>query len=145
MDQAESMIKIYGNHGEDIEEFIDKMPYTDTVTTYLLSNTVDNSLIYTEKEPGKRYYGETDIDGYKSYMISEVYESYKIAVTYPIRVANENIGIMTCILIAALAAAFVIINLVVGRTFCILEKSRSELEDANTIIANAESVRGRDL
>lgn len=137
MDQAESVLEVYGSHGEDIEEFIDKMPYTDTVTTYLLYDTDDNSLIYTEKEPGKRYYGETDIDGHKNYMVSEVYENYKMAVTYPIRIANENIGVITGILIVALAAAFVIINLVVRRTFDILEKSRSELEDANTIIANA--------
>ena len=136
MDQAEAIIKAYGSHGEGIEEFIDKMPYTDTVTTYLLENT-DDSLIYTEKEPEKRYYGTTEIDGSKSYMVSEVVSDYKVAVTYPVSEANANIGMMTGILVAALICAFVIINIVVSRAFGVLERSRSELEDTNTIIANA--------
>ena len=50
MDQAEAVIKAYGSHGEGIEDFIDKMPYTDTVTTYLLDNTEDDTLIHTEKD-----------------------------------------------------------------------------------------------
>ena len=137
MDQAEAVIKAYGSHGEGIEEFIDKMPYTDTVTTYLLDNTEDDTLLYTEKEPGKRYYGVTDIDGPKSYMVSEIVENYKVAITYPIKEANSNIGLMTGVLVAALLCAFVIINIVVSRTFRVLEKSKAELEDTNTIVANA--------
>ena len=138
MDQAEAVIKAYGSQGEGIEAFIDKMPYTDTVTTYLLdSENADDTLIYTEKEPGKRYYGVTDIEGPKSYMVSEVVEDYKVAVTYPVKEANANIGMMTGILVAALFCAFVIINIVVTRTFRVLEKSKAELEDTNAIVANA--------
>lgn len=138
MDQAEAVIKAYGSQGEGIESFIDKMPYTDTVTTYLLDNeNADDALIYTEKEPGKRYYGVTDIEGPKSYMVSEVVEDYKVAVTYPVKEANANIGMMTGILVAALFCAFVIINIVVTRTFRVLEKSKAELEDTNAIVANA--------
>ncbi len=137
MNQAEDIIKIYGGHGKPIEEFIDKMPYTDIITTYLLENSGDDSFIHTEKKPGKRYYGITEIDNEKSYLVSEVIGDYKIGVTYPVNAANANIGMMTMVLVVAFLCAIVIINIVVVRAFNALEKSREELEDANTIIANA--------
>lgn len=141
MDQAEAVIKEYGGHGEDIEKFIYLMPYTDTVTTYLLEDTGDDSFIHTEKEPGKRYRGVTDIDGGKCYMVSEVCEGYKVAVTYPINVANENIGILTAILVIALVCAFVIINVIVARTFNMLEKRQIELEEAKEEAERANAAK----
>ena len=136
LNQAEDVIRSYGANGENIEEFIDKMPYTDTITTYLADN-IDPSLIYTEKEPGRRYYGVTDIEGYKSYMVSENYNGYTIATTYPVSMANENIKIVLLILVSALLCAFLILNVVIVKNFGALEKSRAELEDTNNIIANA--------
>ena len=136
LDQAEEIVENSVQKGEGIEELIFELPYTDTITTYLAENT-DDSFIYTEKEPGKRYYGTTDIDGPKCYMVSVVCENYQLAVTYPIQVANENIPLMMGILIVALLCAFIIINVVVTRTFSVLEKNRAELEEANNIVANA--------
>ena len=139
MDQAEAVIETYGSHGEDIEEFIFQMPYTDTVTTYLLEDTGDDSFIHTE--PGKRYRGVTDIDGDKSYMVSEVCEGYKVAITYPINVANENIGILTIVLVIALICAFIIINVIVARTFNMLEKRQFELEEAKEEAEKANAAK----
>lgn len=136
LDQAEDIIETYSEKGEGIEEIIYKMPYTDIITTYLVEN-IDNSFIYTEKEPGKRYYGVTDIDGPKSYIVSEICGDYKVAVTYPLNIANRSVGMMTIILVTALSCAFLIINVVVSRTFRILEKNKMELEDTNRIVANA--------
>ncbi len=116
------MLETYASHGEDIEEVIYKMPYTDIITTYLVEN-IDDSFIHTEKEPGKRYYGTMDIDGPKCYMVSEICQDYKVAVTYPISTANQNVGMVTIILAVALLCAFVIINLVVSKSFIVLEKS----------------------
>lgn len=56
LDQAEDVIENNTGHGESIEEFIYKLPYTDTITTYLWDNSEDDSFIHTEKKPGKRYY-----------------------------------------------------------------------------------------
>lgn len=137
MDQAEEIVKTSVAKGEGIDEFIYKMPYTDIITTYLMENIDDDTFIYTEKEPGKRYRGMTEIDGTKSYMVSEICEDYKLAVTYPVDLANANIPLMFGILIAALLCAFLIINVVISRTFAVLEKSRAELEDTNNIVANA--------
>ena len=136
MDQAENVIETYASQGEDIEKWIYKMPYTDIITTYLLESTND-SFIYTEKEPGKRYYGVTDIEGPNCYMVSEVYNDYKVAITYPIKVANKNVGVVTGILAVSLLVAFLTINLVTSKTFSELEKSKEELEDTNNIMANA--------
>ena len=137
LDQAENIIRTYGSHGESIEEFIGEMPYTDIITTYLLENADGDTFIHTEKKPGKRYYGTTDIDDTKSYLVSEIFGDYKIGVTYPVDKANENLGIMIVILMISLFFAFIVINLIVFRTVSALEKSKEELEDANQIIANA--------
>ncbi len=50
--------------------------------------------IYVEEEAEKRYYGTTDIDGEKSYMVSVYCEGYTVATTFLIHAANENIGTM---------------------------------------------------
>ncbi len=137
MDRAEDVIKYYGGKGKGIEDFIDKMPYTDIITTYIVEDTGEDTPIHTLKEPGRRYYGVTDMDDEKSYMVSEICEGYKLAVTYPVNTANANIVTMTLILVTALLCALLIINVVVVRTFNELEKSRKELEDTNMIVANA--------
>ena len=138
MDQAESVIEAYGSHGEEIETFIEKMPYTDTVTTYLVKNTDGADVFFhTEKEPGVRYRGMTDIDDTKSYMLSEIIGDYEVAIAYPVREANSNIPVMVGILIAALFCAFLIINIVTSRAFGALEKSKAELQETNDVMANA--------
>ena len=137
MDQAEEIVKTSVANGEGIDEFIYKMPYTDIITTYIMENVDGDTFIYTEKEPGKRYHGMTEIDDTKSYMVSEICEDYKLAVTYPVNQANANIPQMFGILTVALLCAFIIINIVISRTFAVLEKNRAELEDTNNIVANA--------
>ena len=147
MDQAEDVIGYYTGLGEGIEEFIYKMPYTDTIATYLFENTgdTDSAFFHTEKEPGKRYYGTTDIDEEKSYMVSEIFEGYTIAVTYPIHAANTNIGIMTLILILVMLCALVIINLVVTRALHMMELAKEEAERANAAKTNFLSRMSHDI
>lgn len=144
MDQAEDVIEYYTGKGEGIAEFIYKMPYTDTIATYLAEET-DGSFFHTEKEPGKRYYGTTDVDEEKSYMVSENFEGYMIAVTYPIHAANTNIGIMTLILILVMLCAFVIINLVVSRALTMMEVAKEEAERANAAKTNFLSRMSHDI
>ena len=144
MDQAEDVIEYYTGKGEGIAEFIYKMPYTDTIATYLAEET-DGSFFHTEKEPGKRYYGTTDVDEEKSYMISENFEGYMIAVTYPIHAANTNIGIMTLILILVMLCTFVIINLVVSRALTMMEVAKEEAERANAAKTNFLSRMSHDI
>ena len=88
-------------NGKGIEDFIDKMPYTDIITTYLVEDTGDDTIIHTEKTTGSRYYGATDLDDMKSYMVSERYKGYRIGVTYSVNTANANIAPMTVVLIIA--------------------------------------------
>lgn len=136
MDQAEEIVKNGVREGKEIEELAFDLPYTDVITTYLIENKGE-TLVYTEKEPEKRYYGVTDFDGTKSYMVSEICENYKLAVTYPAREVNQNILVMIPILAGALLCAFIIINVVVAKTFTALEKSKAEIEETNNILANA--------
>lgn len=141
MDRAEDVIKYYGGPGKDIEDFIDKMPYTDIITTYILENTGDDTFIHTKKEPGKRYYGVTDIDDEKGYLVSEIYGDYKIGITYPVNSANANIGTMTMVLVIALLCALIIINVVVVQSFSTLEKNQKELEDAKEEAERANAAK----
>ena len=136
MDQVESVIDRNVRYGEDIEKFIDKMPYTETMTIYIFPGH-DTSFIYTEKEEGKRYYGVESFDEERNYLVSERYGDYSIAVTYPIDKANSNVVTMTIVLVIALLVALLIINVVVAKAFEAMEKSKSELEDTNSIVANA--------
>ena len=144
MDQAEDVIGYYTGMGESIEEFIYKMPYTDTIATYLVEGT-DGSFFHTEKEAGKRYYSTTDVDEDKSYMVSEIFEGYTIAVTYPIRAANTNIGVMTLILVLVMLCALVIINLVVTRALYMMELAKEEAERANAAKTNFLSRMSHDI
>ena len=145
MDRSEDVIGYYGGEGKGIEDFIDKMPYTDIITTYILEDTGDDTFIPVKKKPGKRYYGITDIDDTKSYLVSEVCEGYRIGVTYPVNQANANIASMTVILVLAFLCAFVIINVVVVRAFNALEKSREDAERANAAKTSFLSRMSHDI
>ena len=147
MDQAEDVIEYYTSRGEGIEEFIYRMPYTDTIATYLVENTgnANGTFFHTEKEPGKRYYGTSDVDEEKSYMVSEIFEDYTIAVTYPIHAANTNIGIMTLILILVMLCALAIINLVVTKALCMMEQAKEEAERANAAKTSFLSRMSHDI
>lgn len=52
MDQAEDVIEYYTGKGEGITEFIYKMPYTDTIATYLAEET-DGSFFIQRKNRGR--------------------------------------------------------------------------------------------
>ena len=146
MDQAESVIEAYGSHGEGIEEFIYKMPYTDTVTTYLLENREGgDDFFHVEKEPGVRYRGVTDIDEMKSYMVSEVIGDYKVAITYPVQEANSNLPVMLGILIVALFCAFLIINIVASRAINELQVAKEAAERANAAKTSFLSRMSHDI
>lgn len=136
MNQVESVIDRNSQYGDDIEKFLDKMPYSETMTIYIYPG-YDTSYIYTEEEPGERYYGTQNFDGERSYLVSERYGVYSIAVSYPIGKANSNVGTMTIVLIIALLVALFTINVVTTKAFEAMEKSKSELEDTNSIMANA--------
>ena len=128
-------------NGKGIEDFIDKMPYTDIITTYLVEDTGNDTIIHTEKTAGSRYYGATDLNNMKSYMVSERYKGYRIGVTYPVNTANANIAPMTVVLIIAFLCAFVVINIVVIKSFDALEKSREELRAAKKEAERANAAK----
>lgn len=104
------------------------MPYTDIITTYLVEDTGDDTIIHTEKTAGSRYYGVTDLDDMKSYMVSERYKGYRIGVTYPVNTANANIAPMTVVLIIAFLCAFVVINIVVIKSFDALQMHLKKMQ-----------------
>ncbi len=144
LDQAEDVIQYYGEQGAGIEDIVYRMPYTDIITTYLTED-IDSALFYTEPEAGRRYYGKTAMDEEKCYMVSESFEGYRLAVTYPIQVANENIGLMTVILLIAFSCAFLIIHVVVQKSFYALEKSKEELQAAKEEAERANAAKSNFL
>lgn len=136
LDQAESVIDKNAGDDADIEEFIAKMPFSETMTIYIWEGDGPGFLPVPEKE-GTRLKKTEKIDKERNYLVSEKYKNYNLAVAYPTNKANASVPTTTVLLGMALLVALLIINIVITKAFKELEKSKSELQDTNNIVANA--------
>ena len=129
LDQSEGVIDRNAGENSEITDFIEKMPFTETVTLYIFDRDVD-FFIPIKGGSGKRVSGVEKLDGEWNYTVAEVYKDYKMVVAYPVNTANSNVPVMAGILLISFLLAMGILNIV-------MRKSIGELEDANSIIANA--------
>lgn len=129
LDQSEGVIDRNAGENSEITDFIEKMPFTETVTLYIFDREVD-FFVPIKGGSGERVSGVEKLDGEWNYTVAEVYKDYKMVVAYPVNTANSNVPIMAGILLISFLLAMGILNIV-------MRKSIGELEDANSIIANA--------
>lgn len=129
LDQSEGVIDRNAGENSEITDFIEKMPFTETVTLYIFDRDVD-FFVPIKGGSGKRVSGVEKLDGEWNYTVAEVYKDYKMVVAYPVNTANSNVPVMAGILLISFLLAMGILNIV-------MRKSIGELEDANSIIANA--------
>ena len=129
LDQSEGVIDRNAGENSEITDFIEKMPFTETVTLYIFDRDVD-FFVPIKGGSGKRVSGVEKLDGEWNYTVAEVYKDYKMVVAYPVNTANSNVPVMAGILLISFLLAMGILNIV-------MRKSIGELEDTNSIIANA--------
>ncbi|RGO26187.1 response regulator [Dorea sp. OM02-2LB] len=129
LDQSEGVIDRNAGENSEITDFIEKMPFTETVTLYIFDREVD-FFVPIKGGSGERVSGVEKLDGEWNYTVAEVYKDYKMVVAYPVNTANSNVPVMAGILLISFLLAMGILNIV-------MRKSIGELEDANSIIANA--------
>ena len=129
LDQSEGVIDRNAGENSEITDFIEKMPFTETVTLYIFDREVD-FFVAIKGGSGERVSGVEKLDGEWNYTVAEVYKDYKMVVAYPVNTANSNVPVMVGILLISFLLAVGILNIV-------MRKSIGELEDANSIIANA--------
>ena len=129
LDQSEGVIDRNAGENSEITDFIEKMPFTETVTLYIFDREVD-SFVPIKGGSGERVSGVEKLDGEWNYTVAEVYKDYKMVVAYPVNTANSNVPVMAGILLISFLLAVGILNIV-------MRKSIGELEDTNSIIANA--------
>ncbi len=129
LDQSEGVIDRNAGENSEITDFIEKMPFTETVTLYIFDRDVD-FFVPIKGGSGERVSGVEKLDGEWNYTVAEVYKDYKMVVAYPVNTANSNVPVMAGILLISFLLAMGILNIV-------MRKSIGELEDANSIIANA--------
>ena len=129
LDQSEGVIDRNAGENSEITDFIEKMPFTETVTLYIFDREVD-FFVPIKGGAGERVSGVEKLDGEWNYTVAEVYKDYKMVVAYPVNTANSNVPVMAGILLISFLLAMGILNIV-------MRKSIGELEDANSIIANA--------
>ena len=129
LDQSEGVIDRNAGENSEITDFIEKMPFTETVTLYIFDREVD-FFVAIKGGSGERVSGVEKLDGEWNYTVAEVYKDYKMVVAYPVNTANSNVPVMAGILLISFLLAVGILNIV-------MRKSIGELEDANSIIANA--------
>ena len=129
LDQSEGVIDRNAGENSEITDFIEKMPFTETVTLYIFDREVD-FFVPIKGGSGERVSGVEKLDGEWNYTVAEVYKDYKMVVAYPVNTANSNVPVMAGILLISFLLAVGILNIV-------MRKSIGELEDANSIIANA--------
>lgn len=129
LDQSEGVIDWNAGENSEITDFIEKMPFTETVTLYIFDREVD-FFVPIKGGSGERVSGVEKLDGEWNYTVAEVYKDYKMVVAYPVNTANSNVPVMAGILLISFLLAMGILNIV-------MRKSIGELEDANSIIANA--------
>ena len=129
LDQSEGVIDRNAGENSEITDFIEKMPFTETVTLYIFDREVD-FFVPIKGGSGERVSGVEKLDGEWNYTVAEDYKDYKMVAAYPVNTANSNVPVMTGILLISFLLAMGILNIV-------MRKSIGELEDANSIIANA--------
>ena len=129
LDQSEGVIDRNAGENSEITDFIEKMPFTETVTLYIFDREVD-FFVPIKGGSGERVSGVEKLDGEWNYTVAEVYKDYKMVVAYPVNTANSNVPVMAGILLISFLLAVGILNIV-------MRKSIGELEDTNSIIANA--------
>lgn len=129
LDQSEGVIDRNAGENSEITDFIEKMPFTETVTLYIFDREVD-FFVPIKGGSGERVSGVEKLDGEWNYTVAEVYKDYKVVVAYPVNTANSNVPVMAGILLISFLLAVGILNIV-------MRKSIGELEDTNSIIANA--------
>ena len=129
LDQSEGVIDRNAGENSEITDFIEKMPFTETVTLYIFDRDVD-FFVPIKGGSGERVSGVEKLDGEWNYTVAEVYKDYKVVVAYPVNTANSNVPVMAGILLISFLLAVGILNIV-------MRKSIGELEDTNSIIANA--------
>ena len=129
LDQSESVIDRNAGENSEITDFIEKMPFTETVTLYIFDREVD-FFVPIKGGSGERVSGVEKLDGEWNYTVAEVYKDYKMVAAYPVNTANSNVPVMTGILLISFLLAMGILNIV-------MRNSIGELEDTNSIIANA--------
>ena len=129
LDQSEGVIDRNAGENSEITDFIEKMLFTETVTLYIFDREVD-FFVPIKGGAGERVSGVEKLDGEWNYTVAEVYKDYKMVVAYPVNTANSNVPVMAGILLISFLLAMGILNIV-------MRKSIGELEDANSIIANA--------
>ena len=129
LDQSESVIDRNAGENSEITDFIEKMPFTETVTLYIFDWEVD-FFVPIKGGSGERVSGVEKLDGEWNYTVAEVYKDYKMVAAYPVNTANSNVPVMTGILLISFLLAMGILNIV-------MRNSIGELEDTNSIIANA--------
>lgn len=129
LDQSEGVIDRNAGENSEITDFIEKMPFTETVTLYIFDRDVD-FFVPIKGGSGERVSGVEKLDGEWNYTVAEVYKDYKMVVAYPVNTANSNVPVMAGILLISFLLAVGILNIV-------MRKSIGELEDTNSIIANA--------
>ena len=129
LDQSEGVIDRNAGENSEITDFIEKMPFTETVTLYIFDRDVD-FFVPIKGGSGERVSGVEKLDGEWNYTVAEVYKDYKMVVAYPVNTANSNVPVMAGILLISFLLAMGILNIV-------MRKSIGELEDTNSIIANA--------
>ena len=129
LDQSEGVIDRNAGENSEITDFIEKMPFTETVTLYIFDREVD-FFVPIKGGSGERVSGVEKLDGEWNYTVAEVYKDYKMVVAYPVNTANSNVPVMAGILLISFLLAMGILNIV-------MRKSIGELEDTNSIIANA--------
>ena len=129
LDQSEGVIDRNARENSEITDFIEKMPFTETVTLYIFDREVD-FFVPIKGGSGERVSGVEKLDGEWNYTVAEVYKDYKMVVAYPVNTANSNVPVMAGILLISFLLAMGILNIV-------MRKSIGELEDTNSIIANA--------
>ena len=129
LDQSEGVIDRNAGENSEITDFIEKMPFTETVTLYIFDREVD-FFVPIKGGSGERVSGVEKLDGEWNYTVAEDYKDYKMVAAYPVNTANSNVPVMTGILLISFLLAMGILNIV-------MRNSIGELEDTNSIIANA--------
>ena len=129
LDQSEGVIDRNAGENSEITDFIEKMPFTETVTLYIFDQEVD-FFVPIKGGSGERVSGVEKLDGEWNYTVAEDYKDYKMVAAYPVNTANSNVPVMTGILLISFLLAMGILNIV-------MRNSIGELEDTNSIIANA--------
>ena len=90
LDQSEGVIDRNAGENSEITDFIEKMPFTETVTLYIFDREVD-FFVPIKGGSGERVSGVEKLDGEWNYTVAEVYKDYKMVVAYPVNTANSNV------------------------------------------------------